>query len=655
MRKFLLGCLLVVASASLWADPTLPSLFSHHMVLQRGRPIPVWGWADPGEKISVTLNSLTRDTVAAADGRWKLELPSMPAGGPFLLTVRGKKTLEVKDVLVGEVWIFSGQSNMSFALSGATGGEAAIATANNPEIRLFTVPQRSTMEPQTNVASQWVQCSPDTARSFSAAAYFFGRKLQSTLHVPVGLIHTSWPGTAAESWTPLEALRADAELKPILDRWNAAPAEAHASAGRAAEIGMEFDDFVLLPADGGPPVAFSNFDDGGMTNALHGYWTYQWNAGPQSAFDLTRPGRGGAGYAARISGALEPNETASLSSSFRADDAPADLSAYAGIRFYVRGSGAFQLFTIQPTIYDWDNYGSPGLQATADWQPITIWFKDLKQAGWGVVEPFTPASLTSLMIQVKRLPGEDPLPPSSLYQAMIAPLIPYGIRGAAWYQGESNAYRSYQYRRLLPALITAWRKAWGEGDFPFLVVQLPNLGQHDEKPSEALWSELREAQWMALRLPNTGLAVTIDVGDPNNLHPPRKQEVGERLALWTLGATYGEKIEYSGPLYESAKFTGAQVTIQFTHTGSGLQARGDGAGPAKLRGFALAGSDHVFHWADATIAGNTVVVTSPEVAAPVAVRYGWGGNPECNLYNQEGLPASPFRTDDWPGLTNNEK
>jgi sialate O-acetylesterase len=323
-----------------------------------------------------------------------------------------------------------------------------------------------------------------------------------------------------------------------------------------------------------------------------------------------------------------------------------DLRPYAGIRFWVRGSGSIQFQMLQPTITDADNYAAEMLPATSDWKQVTIWFKDLKQAGWGVALPFTPNALTGFLIVNMTAVGDPARAPSGLYQGMITPLQSFRIRGAIWYQGEGNTWRAHQYRTLLPALIQGWRKGWGEGDFPFLIVQLPNHGSSPEL-GDSIWAELREAQFLTAKtVANTGLAVAIDAGDPKNLHPPRKAEIGERLALWALGTTYGRKIVYSGPLYEGMKAEGHALRIRFRHAGSGLESRS-----GTLKGFAIAGADKKFHWADARIDGNTVVVSSAEVDAPVAVRYAWAGSPECDLYDKESLPASPFRTDDWPGAT----
>jgi len=610
--------------------------------------IAVWGWAEPGEQISVMLGAGARTAIAGKDGRWKVSLPAMRAGGPFELVVRGKKTIAFKDVLIGEVWVASGQSNMTYALSGATGAEQEIPKANYPEIRLFMVPKKIALTPQDDtLAASWQTCTPDTAKSFSAVAYFFARDLHKALGVPVGIILSSWPGTAAEEWTDVRLLASEPMLKPILERWNSAAPDVRAFAEKPTDVSLEFDDFELLPAaEGEKATTLSNFDDGSTRTEMGGDWTYNWQDAPGTVFELAAPGRGGKGYAARVAGKLDGASSPALQASFKADSSPADLSAFAGIQFWVRGKGEFKFDTLQPSISDWDNYSAGEMQASSEWQQVKIWFKDLKQEGWGVVEPFTPEALTGFVIEIMAPVGYPDRPPAGLYDGMIAPLERFRVRGAIWYQGEGNTWRAYQYRTLLPALIRGWREGWGEGEFPFLIVQLPNQGTSPEL-GDSIWAELREAQLLTVKtVRNTGLAVTIDVGDPKNLHPPRKAEIGERLALWALGTTYGKKIVYSGPLYESMEIRGDEAHIRFTQVGDGLDSRGE-----TLKGFAIAGEDRKFHWADARIEGDEVVVASPEVRAPVAVRYAWANSPECNLYNENGLPASPFRTDNWPGAS----
>jgi sialate O-acetylesterase len=617
------------------------------MVLQRNTAIAIWGWADPGEPITVSLGTSTRKSVGGTDGRWNVSLPAMSAGGPFTLVVRGRKTLEIKDVLLGEVWIASGQSNMTYALSGAAGSAEEIPSANYPQIRFFTVPKKIALEPQADtLLASWEICTPDTAKSFSAVAYFFVRDLHNKLGVPVGVILSAWPGTAGEEWTDPDSLQREPVLRPIVQRWEASAPAVKKYAEEPADISLEFDDFELLPAT---PAAqgttlLSNFDDGNSLMLTGGVWTYDWQEGAGTEFQLSAPGRGGAGFAAKVTGKLDGASSSSLHASFHADGSPMDLSASSGIRFWVRGSGTVQFQMLQPDITDWDNYSAEPFPATPQWRQITIWFKDLKQAGWGVSEPFAPTALTGFVLNNMAAVGDPPRPPSGLYEGMITPLLPYRICGAIWYQGEGNTWRAEQYRTLLPSLIQGWRKSFAEPNFPFLIVQLPNLGTSPELGS-SIWAELRDAQLQTTKaVPNTGLAVTIDVGDRNNLHPPRKAEVGQRLALWALGKTYGQKIVFSGPLYDSLKTVGQEIRIRFRDEGGGLEAHGEA-----LKGFSIAGADRNFHWANARIDGDEVVVSSNEVTVPVAVRYAWAGSPECNLYNKSGLPASPFRTDDWPG------
>jgi sialate O-acetylesterase len=639
----------ICTGSPLSAQPILPHLFSDHMVLQRDMEIPVWGWADPSEPISVSFAGHVRETVAGPEGRWHVTLPAEPAGGPFVLSVKGQKTVIFRDVLIGEVWVASGQSNMTYALRGATGGAEAGSTANYAELRFFTVPEKIALAPQRDtLPASWETCTPETALKLSAVAFFYARQIQKELNVPVGIILSAWPGTAGEEWTDPDSLGREKELQPIVARWEAEPSGVKSFAADPVAFHLEFDDFELISAKNEAIAVsvLSTFDNGMARTATGGEWVYDWNEAPESAFELVAPGRSGRGFAAQVAGKQDGASNALLRASFRADGAPMDLSQFDGIQFWVRGIGQFQFQALQPSIVDWDNYSASTLEATADWKQVRVWFKDLKQAGWGVAQPLAVNGLTGFQIVNLTSLGYPDRPPSGLYEGMITPLQNYGIRGAIWYQGEGNAWRAEQYRTLLPALIEGWRNGWGEGDFPFLIVQLPNQGSSPEL-GDSLWAELREAQLLTAKtVANTGLAVTIDVGDPHNLHPPRKAEVGERLALWALGTTYGKKIVYSGPLYDSAKVEGNQIRIHFQSTGSGLEARG-----GTLKGFAIAGQDRKFHWAQAHIEGEAVIVSSESVPHPVAVRYAWADSPECNLFNKEGLPASPFRTDDWPGAS----
>lgn len=632
----------------LCAEPRLPHLFSDHMVLQRDAELPVWGWADPGEAIEVRLSGVSRKAAAAADGSWSVALPALPAGGPFLLEIHGKTTLRFKDVMIGEVWVASGQSNMTYALAAAAGAAQEIPKANDPGLRFFTVPKKIALETQSDtLPAAWEVSTSETAKNFSAVAYFFARDLRRNLGVPVGVILSAWPGTAAQEWTDPASLRNNPVLQPIVSRWDSTSAEAKAFAAQPRAFSLEFDDFELLPTQ--PDAAalpFSNFENGSTRVSTGGTWSYSWKDAPDSAFELVAPGHGNQGFAAKISGVLDGTNDSRWEVRLRPDGSPVDMTGYAGIRFWVRGNGTFLFRTLQPSISDWDDYGTQVLKSTADWNEVTVWFKDLTQQGWGVQQKLTLDQISGFYISAMTDLPDPPRPPSGLYEGMITPLLSYHVRGAIWYQGESNTERAFQYRSLLPAMIRGWRTGWNEPQFPFLIVQLPNQGNSPEF-ADSWWAELREAQLLAARtVPYTGLAVSIDLGESWNLHPPRKEEIGGRLALWALGTTYGRKLEYSGPLYKSFSVEGKEVQISFEHSGNGLEAHGD-----SLQGFTIAGADKKFHRASARIDGNTVVVFSPDVALPVAVRYAWADSPACNLYNKEGLPASPFRTDDWPGAT----
>ena len=560
-----------------------------------------------------------------------------------MLTIHGKKDIILKDVMIGEVWIASGQSNMTFALNDAIGGPEEVRKADYPEIRLFTVQKKPAAEPQSDtLPASWQICSSESAKEFSAVAYYFARDLHRKLNVPIGIVESAWPGSTIELWMEPSA------LQTVESSFGATSASPQSGAARQP-FELEFDDFELIREKSGSEqaTAFSNFDDGTTRNSLGGYWAYSWDSAPEGSFRLVSPGRGNGGYAAQVAGAIDASDDSRLAARFHVDDSPADLSSYAGLRFWVRGNGSFRVRTLQPTITDWDDYSSPVSHATEEWKPIFIKFSDLRQEGWGVVKELTSAALSGLAIESMPEAGFPELHSSELYNGMITPLMPYAFRGALWYQGESNALDAFRYRQFLPALIQSWR-ASAKNEFPFLIVQLPNHGAIPTEPSESAWAELREAEFQTLRkLPKVGLAVTIDLGDPKNVHPHRKAEVGERLALWALNKTYGENSVYSGPMYESVTVDGNKMVVRFSNVGGGLIAKDSNS----LTGFSIAGADHKFYWADAVIQGNAVVVSSAQVPNPIALRYAWGDSPVCNLFNKEGLPASPFRTDDWPGIT----
>jgi sialate O-acetylesterase len=653
----LLFCVLVVA-ISADAEVRLPAIISDNMVLQQGMKVRIWGNANAGEHVAVTFDKKTSNITADAQGRWQVLIGPFKAGGPYELTVKGDNVLTIKNVLVGEVWLCSGQSNMEWPLVNTTGGAEAVAQAKNPEIRLFTVEKHTSTSPLTDVEGHWVVTTPDDAAHFSAVGYFFGRELYEHLKVPIGLINSSWGGTPAEAWTSHEALLSSPELKPILDRYesslNALP-ETKATYAQALAQWEEKNLYI---------------DSGNKGEAL-GYADPSTSTTDWSQMDLPKQIEA-AGLL--IDGAIWFRKVVELPAEWSGKDLVLNLPPIDDQDVtYFNGAKIGSIGRETPNSYMVPRkYVVPGSLVRAGRNVIAVRvFDSAGEGGFGrggamSVGPAGAAesSLISLRgtwdykVELALEPkhpdwGSRPEAvgvsnqnnPSVLYNAMIAPLVPFAIRGAIWYQGESNAGRAYQYRTLFPIMIRNWRTAWGQ-EFPFYFVQLANWHASKAQPDESDWAELREAQTMTLREPQTGMAVIIDIGDENDIHPRNKLDVGRRLAAWALAGTYGQKVIPSGPLFDKYTIEGDKVRIRFKY-GSGLKTI-DG-GPVK--GFAIAGEDHRFVWADARIDGDTVIVSSPTVPKPVAVRYGWADNPIANLYNNAGLPASPFRTDDWPGVT----
>ena len=502
-------------------DVKLPSIFSDNMVIQRDKPVPVWGWAGPGEKITVSFADQERSADADANGKWIIKLDPLEAEKKAQeMKVAGKNSISIKNILVGDVWICSGQSNMQWCLgSGILNQAEEIQKADYPEIRQAKIPMTVDYFPHDDVKTAWQICSPQTAGGFTAVGYFFARELYKNLDVPIGLIYTNWGGTKIEPWIAPLGFQTVPELNNIskqVGQWDPATPEGKENIGK--NIGL----------------------------------IEEWLVNTKKAMSENKPISG------PPAGMFVPNNTL----------------------------------------------------------------------------------------------------PCVIFNTMINPLIPYAIRGAIWYQGESNGGEGITYYQKMVALIQGWRKLWGQGDFPFYFVQLANF--QTSNPDNAAggdgWANLREAQRKSLEIQNTGMAVTIDIGDAANIHPANKQDVGYRLALWSLATEFQKDLIFSGPLFNELKVEGNKLRISFDHTGSGLMVgKKDGLNlavqdkDAKLRCFAVAGEDKVWHWADAVIDGNTVVVSSDKVPNPVAVRYAFSMNPVggANLYNIEGLPASPFRSDSW--------
>ncbi len=643
---------------------SLPPLFSDGMVLQQNQEIPVWGKAEAGSKIVVSLNGNKNNSIADENGNWKVYLPPLAAGGPYELTVSAGKEIKIKNVMIGEVWLCSGQSNMEMPLAGwgkIKNYKEEIANAKYPAIRLLTVNKKMANVPQENFESDgWKECSPETIPDFSAVAYFFGRKLYKELNVPIGLIQSAWGGTVVEAWTSGETLKKIEEFTDIVSLIENDSTTEREKIIRAKKKLNEWPDKIeeILKEKGTFNHGYQNVD----------YKTNNWKT---MELPTLWEDKG-----LEIDGVVWFSKTVIIPNSWKNKNLTLslgkindyDITWFNGKRV---GRGV--------DVVDLRTYNIPSSLVKVGENKITVQVLDIGNVG-GLYGPANKMKLindnesiplTGIWkykiepdnIDVRKLP-EKPTSntganrPTVLYNAMINPLVPFGIKGAIWYQGESNAERAYQYRELFSAMIKDWRNKWSIGKFPFYFVQLANFKKIKPQPADDSWAELREAQTMALKLPNTGMAVTIDIGDAKNIHPKNKQEVGRRLALNALANTYGKDIPHSGPLYSSMKIEGNKIRIQFTNTDGGLSLKNG----EQLKGFAIAGRNKKFIWAKAEIVhrtpsgdGNEVVVWNSKIKNPVAVRYAWAANPVCNLYNGAGLPASPFRTDDWKGITYGKK
>lgn len=502
-RRIRIGAIVGVAAVALAAgqaraEVKLPNIFGDHMVLQQGQKNRVWGLADSGEAVVVTIDKQTHKATAGADGKWQISLDPLPVGGPYALTVKGKNEIKFDDVLIGEVWICSGQSNMQQSVNSSNDSDLERLTAKFPKLRMINFPQVGTQEPIWTHDRKWMVCTPETVGNFSAVGYFFARQLHRTLDVPVGMINNAWGGSACDAWIRRDLLAADEKYKPLLDRW------------------------------------------------------------------------------------------AQMESQFKELSAKTDLNdeqkkQFAALENQMKGNGR----------------------------------------------------------------------PGNIYNGVLKSHLGYGIKGAIWYQGESNVGRAYQYRDLFPLMIKNWRDDWGQGDFPFYWVQLADFLAEKAEPGESAWAELREAQTMTMaKLPNTGEAVIIDIGEGNDIHPKNKIDVGRRLARWALAKNYGIDIAHHSPQYKSMEKKGNKFVLTFEHAQGGWRT----FDVNEPRGFAIAGEDKAFVRATAKVLPDgRIEVSNDKVADPASVRYGWADNPVVNMYNQAGLPLTPFRTDDWPGTTINNK
>jgi sialate O-acetylesterase len=631
--------------------PFLHPLFNEHMVLQRGVRFPVWGWTTPGSRVVVEMRGKEATVVADARGKWLARLGPFDAGGPFTLTVKGTRTVTLNDVLIGDVWLASGQSNMEMGVTQVNDAQEEVAHADYPMIRLFAVPKVAATSPRETVNARWLVCNPTNIAAggwggFSAVAYFFGRRLHKELNVPIGLIHSSWGGTAAEGWVSPEALSALKEFAPAVNDLEKTWAD---STRPTADYDKALDDWwaendpgsAAKPAWSEPSLDASAW----KSMRLPQFWEDAGLEGFDGVVWFRRTFELPASWAGRdlllSLGPVDDRDTTYVNGvrvgSLSQWDAPRSYRVSASL---LKPGVNTIAVRVLDTGVGGGIYGKPEqlriepADGGGGMAPISL-------AGeWGYR---VSVALGDLKTQPPRQGGNDFSVPVIRYDGMIAPLLPFAIKGAIWYQGETNVGRAAQYERVMATLIRDWRERFQSGDFPFLVVQLASYLERRDAPVDSEWARLREAQLHVSRnVAHSGLAVTIDIGDAKDIHPKNKQDVGARLALVALANVYGRKLEYSGPVYRSMKVEGERVRLSFDHASGGLVAKDGG----RLTGFAIAGEDGRFVWADASIEGEQVIVSSHEVKRPIAVRYAWADNPAANLYNRAGLPASPFRTDD---------
>jgi len=648
------------------------------MVLQKTANVPIWGKADPGEDVSVSLAGAKATTKAGDDGKWKLVLNLKDsAPGPFEMTVQGKNLLKIFDVAVGEVWVASGQSNMAFTLKNTIDADKEISDSANPMLRQFTVKKSASPTPLDDTEGQWIAASPETSGNFTAVGYFFARIIQNELQVPVGIVHTSWGGTPSEAWTSPEALKTVPELADASNRlwadFAAAPAIKTSYLEKMAAWISE-NAREDKPSDDVPAFA-------GLEVPSEG-WTKVRIPGPVEAPGL--PNSGVIWLRTEID--ISSPTALSLSLPINGFDtvywngeklAQTTYATFPGLGS-ARQGGPFSLG--QEKVKPGKNVLAIRLYAPTG--PASF-FAEPKAAplslggDWMAKAEFSFPELSSKQLAAAPEPPKAPPAPkntaSFLFNGMINPIVPYAIRGVIWYQGEANAGRALQYHTAFPLLISDWRKVWAQGDSPFYFCQLANFMPKKPQPVESAWAELREAQNQTQQLPHTGQAVLIDIGESGDIHPRNKKDAGERLARLALANDYGKSVPDSGPVLKSVKVEGDKIRLSFDKTDGGLAAaplaptytvksKTGESSPlvrnspnSQLEGFAICGEGRKWVWADAKIDGDSVLVWSEKIPSPVAVRYAWSDNPTCNLTNAAGLPASPFRTDDFPLTTANAR
>jgi sialate O-acetylesterase len=646
MRLTLLFLLSILVTGITWAQPKPANIFGSHMVFQRNKPIRIWGKASPGENITVTMAGKSGKAKAGQDGRWEAVLPPMTHGGPYTMSIKGNREIKLDDILVGEVWLCSGQSNMEWTLRNTDNAEAEIARASLPMIRHIKVPNRTSFKPETEIgAATWQVCSPASAGDFTAVGYYFAKKLWEEMGIPVGLVNASWGGTQVESWISGQSFFASPEFAPIK---SSMPANMDlVIRNRQAQI-----DKLIRETQGRlpTPAEAAKFSAAGYdhliwkTMKLPDHWE---NQGLKN-----------------IDGVVWFRKEFQVPADISLANAVLNLSMIDDIdSTYLNGQliGSTNMFN-KPRSYQIP----PGLLKSRN--VIAVKVRDNAGAG-GIYGD--PANMV-LRIGLVSVPldgewryrveqvfntanGIGPNDyPTVLYNALINPIVRFPLRGAIWYQGETNAGRAEQYRRSFPMMIEDWRKRWKD-ELPFYFVQLTHFyaGGGNSSNGGSTWAELREAQQKTLRLPNTGMAVITDIGNSQDIHPRNKSDVGKRLAAQALAKTYGKKIPCESPYFASMEKQGNRVVVRFDHIYDGWNVKSqDGS----VNGFEVAGEDRKFYPARAWVMGKDIIVESTQVSNPASVRYCWSDDPNnVNLFNSIGFPAAPFRTDDWPMLTQGVK
>ncbi len=632
------------------AQVVLPACFTDNMVLQQQTKANLWGTETPGINFSIitSWNNKIYKVQTDGQGNWKIKVSTPMYGGPYTIDFNDGKITTLKNILIGEVWICSGQSNMEMQLTGFYGdvlnlNDELTGAANYPEIRMLKIDNKTSFTPISSVQTKggWAICDSKTVRDFSAAAYFFAKNLFPGKHIPIGIINSTWGGTVAEAWTSGNALKTMPAFAPFVNAAEAGLTQQKLDERYQTDVSGWIDTINAKDPgflQGKPLWAEPGFDDSAWQKmTLPVYWEQAGVPDYDGTIWFRKKVLIPAAWAGRDL-KLNMGGVDDYDVSYFNGTEIGHMEAFFYKRSYTILGSLVKTGENTIAVRVFDNGGLGGInKGPLQLSLATDTTGQIDLAGNWV---YHKALVLTLLPQPPSM-SNSPNRPTLIYNAMINPILPYTIKGVIWYQGESNADRATQYRQLFPLLITDWRQKWGEGNFPFYFVQIANYNLFGQPPA-ADWPALRDAQLSALSLPNTGMAVTIDIGDANRIHPQNKQEVGRRLALIARAKTYGENILYSGPIYKSQAIKGNEIELEFTHTDDGLLAKGD-----TLKGFTISGADKKFHPARAIISGNKVVVTSGAVANPVAVRYAWANSPACNLYNGANLPASPFRTDDW--------